>query len=375
MEFKIKNDYFNKAIGEVSSAISAKTPVPILTGIKLTACEDHLTLTGSNSDIVIEKVIPAAHEGAVLEIVKTGSIVVTSRYLTELIRKLPGDIHIKVNEKHNVTIISDEIITYINGFPAVEYPKLPEIENSHGIEISSAKLSGMIKQTVFAVSKNDTRPVLTGVHMIVNENHFSCAATDSHRLAFLETRIVSASKGSFIVPGSSLKELLKLLAHQEESEIQIFSSESYLVFKTKSIMLCSRLIEGKYPDVTGLIPNEAKTVIKLDVKKLLKGIDRACLFALEWKNNNVLLEIKEGTLKISSVSSAIGKIEETQPLLEITGERELSISLDGNFLMDALKAILEEHVLLCFSGSMKPVIVKPVSDESYIQLVSPVRSY
>ena len=375
MEFKIKNEFFNKAVGEVSSAISAKTPFPILTGIKLTACENHLRLTGSNSDIVIEKVIPAADEGAVLEIVKTGSVVVTSRYLTELIKKLPGDIHIKVNEKHNVTIISDEIITYINGFPAEQYPKLPEFANTHEIQISSVKLSAIIKQTVFAASKNDTRPVLTGVHMIVKENHFSCTATDSHRLAFLQTRIASASKGSFIVPGSSLKELLKLLAHQEESEVQIFSSESYLVFKTKSIMLCSRLIEGKYPDVTGLIPNEAKTVIKLDAKKLLKGIDRACLFALEWKNNNVLLEIKEGTLKISSVSSAIGKIEETQPLLEITGERELSISLDGNFLMDALKAIQEEHVLLSFSGSMKPVIIKPVSGESYIQLVSPVRSY
>ncbi|MBG9656999.1 DNA polymerase III subunit beta [Cytobacillus firmus] len=375
MEFKIKNEYFSKAIGEVSSAVSAKPPFPILTGIKLTACEDHLTLTGSNSDIVIEKVIPASDKGAGLEIAETGSVVVTSRYLTELVKKLPGDIHINVDEKNSMTVLSDEILTSLNGFPAEEYPALPDFEDSQGIEFSSAKLIEMIKQTVFAVSKNDTRPALTGVHMNFSGSSFSCAATDSHRLAFLETRILSPSNGSFIVPGSSLKELLKLLTHQEESEIQIFSSESYLVFKTKSIMLCSRLIEGKYPDVTGLIPNDAKTVIKLDAKKLLKGIDRASLFAHEWKNNNVLLEIKEGALKISSVSTAIGKIEETQPLLEITGEHELSISLDGNFLMDALKAIQEEHVLLSFSGSMRPVIIKPVSGESYIQLVSPVRSY
>jgi DNA polymerase III subunit beta len=375
MEFKIKNEYFSKAIGEVSSAVSAKPPFPILTGIKLTACKDHLTLTGSNSDIVIEKVIPASDKGAGLEIAETGSVVVTSRFLTELIKKLPGDIHIKVDEKNIMTVLSDEILTSLNGFPAEEYPALPEFEGSQGIEFSSAKLIEMIKQTVFAVSKNDTRPALTGVHMNFNGNRFSCAATDSHRLAFLETRTLSPSNGSFIVPGSSLKELLKLLAHQEESDIHIFSSENYLVFKTKSIMLCSRLIEGKYPDVNRLIPNEAKTVIKLDAKKLLKGTDRACLFAHEWKNNNVLMEIKEGALKISSVSTAIGKIEETQPLLEITGERELSISLDGNFLMDALKAIQEEHVLLSFSGSMRPVIIKPVSGESYIQLVSPVRSY
>ncbi|MGM0777146.1 MAG: DNA polymerase III subunit beta [Bacillota bacterium] len=375
MEFIIKNEYFHKAIAEVSSVVSAKTPFPILTGIKLTAGENHLTLTGSNTDIVIEKVIPATDEEAGLEIAETGSVVVTSRYLTELIKKLPGDIHIKANEKYSMTIMSDEILTSLNGFPAEEYPALPEFEDSQGIELSSAKLIEMIKQTVFAVSKNDTRPALTGVHMNFYGKSFSCAATDSHRLAFLETGIRYSFNGAFIVPGSSLKELLKLLAHQDESKVQIFSSESYLVFKTKSIMLCSRLIEGKYPDVTGLIPKEAKTVIKLDAKKLLKGIDRACLFAHEWKNNNVFLEIKEGALKISSVSSAIGKIEETLPLLEIIGERELSISLDGTFLMDALKAIQEEHVLLSFSGSMRPVIIKPVSGESYIQLVSPVRSY
>ncbi|WP_404355008.1 DNA polymerase III subunit beta [Cytobacillus firmus] len=375
MEFIIKNEYFHKAIAEVSSVVSAKTPFPILTGIKLTAGENHLTLTGSNTDIVIEKVIPATDEEAGLKIAETGSVVVTSRYLTELIKKLPGDIHIKADEKYSMTIMSDEILTSLNGFPAEEYPALPEFEDSQGIELSSAKLIEMIKQTVFAVSKNDTRPALTGVHMNFYGKSFSCAATDSHRLAFLETGIRYSFNGSFIVPGSSLKELLKLLAHQDESKVQIFSSESYLVFKTKSIMLCSRLIEGKYPDVTGLIPKEAKTVIKLDAKKLLKGIDRACLFAHEWKNNNVFLEIKEGALKISSVSSAIGKIEETQPLIELTGERELSISLDGNFLMDALKAIQEDHVLLSFSGSMRPVIIKPVSSESYIQLVSPVRSY
>ncbi|MCM3707274.1 MULTISPECIES: DNA polymerase III subunit beta [Cytobacillus] len=374
MEFIIKNEYFYKAIGEVNSVVSANTPFPILTGIKLTACDDHIILTGSSSDIIIEKFIHASDEGARLEIAETGSVVVTSRYLTELIKKLPGDIHIKVDEKNSMIVQSDEILTSLNGFPAEEYPALPEIEDSHGIEFSSVKLIEMIKKTVFAVSKNDTKPALTGVHMNFNGNSFSCAATDSHQLAFLETKIHYPSNGSFIVPGSSLKELSKLLAHQEESKVQIFSTESYLVFKTKSTMLCSRLISENYPDISGLIPKEAKTVIKMDAKKLLQGIDRACLFAHEWKNNNVLLEIKEGALKISSVSSAIGKIEETQPLLEINGERELSISLDGNFLMDALKALKEEQVLLSFSGSMRPVIIKSVSSESYIQLVSPVRS-
>src|SRR5690606_12098119 len=140
-----------------------------------------LTLTGSNSDIVIEKVISAYDEEAGLKITETGSVVAASRYLTELIKKLPSDIHIRVDEKNRITVRSDEILTSLNGFPAEEYPVLPEFKDTEGIAFSSAKLIEMIKQTVFAVSKNGTRPALTGVHMNFNGNSFSCAATDSYR--------------------------------------------------------------------------------------------------------------------------------------------------------------------------------------------------
>jgi DNA polymerase III subunit beta len=377
MEFRIDSEWFSKAISDVSKAVSMKTPFPILTGIKITAHQDSLMLIGSSSDLIIEKMIPLTIDGEkILEVNQTGSVVLTAKYLSEIVKKLPrGNMHVKADEKQMITLQSDEIVTSLNGFRSEEYPSLPEIDETNHVRISSSELIDMIKQTAFAVAKNETRPILTGVNLSFEGNRLTCAATNSHRLAVRELPIDSTIKGSFIVPSTSLNELIKLI-HNKTDFIHIVVSESYMAFKSDTASLYSRLIEGNYPTVSGLLPKDAKTVITLDTKKLLKGIDRACLFASEWKNNNVYVEIKDGTkIMISSNSSEIGKIEETQPIKSIDGERELSISLDGNFLMDALRAIKEEEIRVSFGGSMKPVLIEPIGNSTCLHLISPVRSY
>jgi DNA polymerase III subunit beta len=377
MEFRIDSEWFSKAISDVSKAVSMKTPFPILTGIKITAHQDSLMLIGSNSDLIIEKMIPLTIDGEkILEVNQTGSVVLTAKYLSEIVKKLPrGNMHVKADEKQMITLQSDEIVTSLNGFRSEEYPSLPQIDETNHVRVSSSEIIDMIKQTAFAVAKNETRPILTGVNLSFEGNRLTCAATNSHRLAVRELPIDSTIKGSFIVPSTSLNELIKLI-HNKTDFIHIVVSESYMAFKSDTASLYSRLIEGNYPTVSGLLPKDAKTVITLDTKKLLKGIDRACLFASEWKNNNVYVEIKDGTkIMISSNSSEIGKIEETQPIKSIDGERELSISLDGNFLMDALRAIKEEEIRVSFGGSMKPVLIEPIGNSTCLHLISPVRSY
>ncbi|AWE07632.1 DNA polymerase III subunit beta [Lysinibacillus sp. 2017] len=376
MEFIIDNEYFNKAISDVSKAVSLKTPFPILTGIKMTACDNCLILVGSNSDIVIEKIIPFTIDGVqVLDVYKTGSVVISAKYLSEIVKKLPDKIHFKVNEKQLVTIQSNEIITNLQGFSAEDYPSFPQIDEAEYIEIPSVELIEIIKQTVFAVSKSESRPVLTGVNMSFKDNQLTCVATNSQRLALRELAIESSLNGSFIVPGTSLNELTKLI-NNESGVIHIFVIDNYIVFKLNTISLFSRLIGGNYPNVSGLLPSNSKTIITLNTNQLLKGIDRACLFASEWKNNNVNLEINDGTkIKISSNSSEIGKIEETQTIKTINGEIDLSISLDGSFLMDALKVIKEEEIRISFGGPMKPILIEPIDNSSFIHLISPVRSY
>jgi DNA polymerase III subunit beta len=376
MEFIIDHECFTKAISDVNKAVSLKTPFPILSGIKIIATYNGLILIGSNSDIVIEKVIPLTSEGVtVLEVYETGSVVISAKYLYEIVKKLPAKVHLRVNEKQFVTIQSDEIVTNLYGFHSEEYPNLPQIDETHFTKISSIELIEIIKQTAFAVSKSESRPVLTGVNMSFKENRLTCVGTNSQRLALRELALETSINGSFIVPSTSLNELTKLL-NNDSGVIRIFVTDSYMVFKTNSISLFSRLIEGNYPNITGLLPTNPKTIITVDTNQLLMGIDRACLFASEWKHNNVHLEINNnGTrLKISSNSSEIGRIEETQQIKTIKGETDLRISLDGNFLIDALKVIKEEEIRLSFGGAMRPVLIEPIDHSSYLHLISPVRS-
>ncbi|WP_010649787.1 DNA polymerase III subunit beta [Oceanobacillus massiliensis] len=376
MEFKINNDYFNKAISDVSKAVSSKTPHPILTGIKIVAKADSLTLIGSNSDIVIEREIPKASEGLnILEVYETGSVVISAKYLCEIIKKLPNDIYIKVNENQSMTIQSEEIVTKLNGLNAKEYPKLPEFKLSNSIRIASDVLLDIIKQTVFAASKSETRPVLTGVNFYFQKDLLTCVATNSQRLSLVDHKIQSNLNGSFIVPSTSLIEFLKLI-NSYTKEIDIFVTETNILFKSNTISLYSRLIEGSYPNISGLIPRKSSTMVTLDTKQLLKGIERACIFASEWRNNNINFQIEDKSkIKISSKSSDVGQVEEIQYIKSISGEADLNVSIDGNFMMDALKTIKEGEVSLSFNGSMRPILIVPFGNDSHLQLISPVRSY
>ena len=376
MEFIVHNDYFNEALSDVSKSVTTKLLLPILSGIKITAQQDCLILIGSNSNIVIEKILPLELNGIpILQVIETGSVVLPAKYLCEIAKKLPGKIYIKVNEKNAARIQSDDIMIQLNGFSSDQYPSYPSIDTDPFIQITSSSLMEIIKQTTFAVSKNETRPVLTGVNILCKENKLTCVATNSHRLALREMPIQSSVEGSFIVPGTSLTELTKLM-NNEEGFIQIYITASYIVFKTTTVTLYSRLIEGNYPDISRLIPKDPKTILLLDTKKLLKGIDRACLFASEWKNNNVYLEMINGEqLRISSNSTEMGRIEEVQEVIKVQGTKELGISLDGDFLLDALKAINEKEIQMSFGGALKPVLIEPADNPSCLHLISPVRSY
>ncbi|WP_456276345.1 DNA polymerase III subunit beta [Bacillus sp. AK128] len=375
MEFKINSDYLNKAIVDVTKAVSSKTTLPVLTGIKIIAKTDHIMLIGSNSEIIIERKVPECSDGGrMLEVFQTGSVVIPAKYFSEITKKLPGDIYIKAKHDHTVTIQSEDIISKLNGFSGEEFPSLPELQASQYFRVTSDQLVEMIKQTVFATSKNETRPVLTGVNFSFEEDLLTCVATNSHRLALRKCEVSSELRGSFIVPSSALHEFVKLFG-SNKTDINIFANETTILFKSHNLSLYSRLIEGVYPNVSSLIPEETSTIITLDTNQLLRGIDRASIFASEWKNNNINFRLSEGSkIIMATKSTEMGQIEETQPVKKILGDGELTITLDGNFMMDALKAIKEVEVQLCFQGTMRPILVIPVGNDSYLQLISPVRS-
>ncbi|MBS9803566.1 DNA polymerase III subunit beta [Bacillus cereus] len=376
MEFIVNHKQFTQALSEVNKAISTKSLIPILSGIKITADQSGITLIASNSNIFIEKFIPVSIEDEkIATILKAGTIVVPAKYFIEIIKKMPSDIVIKSKNEQIITIQSDEITLSLNGFSANEFPNVPLIDNHAEIQVETEQLIEVFKQTVFAVAKNESRPVLTGVHIELSNNKLICAATDSHRLAIHETLLSSDVKANCIVPSATISELLKLMNSNSEF-VYIYLSESHIIFTLGTTTLYSRLIEGKYPNISNLIPNEFKTVINVDRKKILQGVDRSSLLASEWTNNNVNLEIiNESTIKISSNASQIGKISETQQIDAIQGEKQLNISFDGRFMVDALRAIKEETITLSFGGSMRPILIEAGEQSAAVHLISPVRAY
>ncbi|PHG66842.1 DNA polymerase III subunit beta [Bacillus toyonensis] len=376
MEFIVNHKHITQALSEVSKAISTKVLIPILSGIKITADQSGITLIASNSNVFIKKFIPNSIEDEqIATILQAGTIVVPAKYFIEIIKKMPSDIVIKSKNEQIITIQSEEITLNLNGLPANEFPNVPFIEDHAEIQVETEQLIEVFKQTVFAVAKNESRPVLTGVHIELDHNKLVCAATDSHRLAIRETLISSDAKANCIVPSATISELLKLMNSHTEF-VYIYLSDSHVIFTFGTTTLYSRLIEGKYPNISNLIPNEFQTVINVERKKILQGVDRSSLLASEWANNNVNLEIiNESTIKISSNASQIGKIAETQQVDAIQGEKQLNISFDGRFMVDALRAITEEMVTLSFGGSMRPILIEAGEQSAAVHLISPVRAY
>lgn len=375
MEFKVNYSSFANAVSEINRVVSSKNVIPILSGIKIDANQNGLKLTGSNTDIFLERTIPLRIKGEILvEISEYGSIVVLSNYLNEIVKKLPESIFIKSGSSDSIILKSGDIETRLKGFNSNEYPKLPDMNHNKSVKIHYGKLMQAIKQTVFAVAKDEDKPPLTGVKMDFGHNKLSCTATDSRRLARQEIHIESEITESFIVPSTTLSELINL-KETDSTIVNIYYTNNFIAFKTPNRSLYSRLIEGTYPNTQSLVPTESKATLTLDTQLLMDGIDRACVFSTEWRYNNVQLElVDDTTIRISSNSTEIGMIEEFQKNIQFDGENGIRMSFDGRTVLEALKRIQDEQVTISFFGLMKPIVIKPQSNSNCLHLISPVRT-
>lgn len=378
MKFIIQRDKLLQSVQDVLKAVSTRTTIPILTGIKLVTSEEGVTLTGSDSDISIESFIPSEEDGTVnVEVIQPGSVVLQARFFSEIIKKLPMDtVEIEVGS-HNMTVIrSGKSEFNLNGLDAEEYPLLPQIEEENVFRISADLIKNIIRQTVFAVSTSETRPILTGVNWQLENSELICTATDSHRLALRKAKVESDNNLScnVVIPGKSLSELSKILDDTNEL-IDIVVTENQVLFKAKNILFFSRLLDGNYPDTSRLIPSESKTTITVATKDFLQAIDRASLLAREGRNNVVKFNTFEtGLLEISSNSPEVGKVVEQVQSTSVDGE-ELKISFSAKYMMDALKALEGTEIVVNFTGAMRPFVIKALNDDNMLQLILPVRTY
>lgn len=379
MKITVQRDKLSNAVSHVSKAVSSRTTIPILTGIKIKADEEGLTLTASDSDVSIEVQIPLeeADEWGVT-VHQAGNIVLPARIFSEIVRKLPSnEIHIEADERLVTTIRSGQAEFSINGMDANEYPQLPHLEEEKVFSIPGDLLKTMIRQTVFGVSTSEMRPILTGLMWSLEQGKLRFVSTDSHRLASRTAMVECPEELSFhnvVVPGKSCNELVKIL-DEDQSPADIVVTDNQILVKSKHILFYSRLLEGTYPDTTRIIPQGSKTEITVNTKEFLQSIERASLLSREGKSNVVkMVTLPDGNVEITSNAPEIGKVTDVLQTKAMEGE-ELKISFNAKYMIDALRAIDSSEIKASFNGPMSPFVIRPTDHDWMLHLILPVRTY
>lgn len=379
MKFTINRSAFTAKLNDVLRAISSKTTIPILTGLKIDVSDTDVTLTGSDADITIQTVLPVSTEAFNLAIEQTGSIVLPARFFSEIIKKLPDKaVTIAVTDGFQTQITSGSAAFTINGQDANNYPHLPEIETTDGVQLAGDVLREIISQTVLAVSTQESRPILTGIHLVLAESQLTAVATDSHRLAQRKIALPQPVKQNYdiIIPGKSLTELSRMISDNQDA-VELRIAENQVLFVLGDTMFYSRLLEGNYPETSRLIPETEDTAIQLNAANFLAAIDRASLLSHESRNNVVKLSVTaaDKVAKITGNSPDVGNVEEAITTSEMDGA-DLEISFNPDYMKDALRSFGQSEIKLSFTTALRPFTLVPTENaENFIQLITPVRTY
>lgn len=380
MNFTINRSAFISQLNNVLRAISSKTTIPILTGLKMVVNEDNIVLTGSNSDITIESVINANNADNDLTIEETGAIVLPARFFSDIVKKLPDKkVTIEVTSGFQADITSGSAKFQINGQDAENFPHLPEIETNKSVTLPNDILKEVIRQTVIAVSKQESRPILAGVHMMLKDGVLTAVATDSHRLAQRKVVLENIDNGidfDVIIPGKSMEELSGMISDVHE-DVQMQVTENQVLFIFGNTHFYSRLLEGNYPETSQLIPQTADTTVELEAGTFLSSIERASLLSHESRNDVVKLSLKpsENLVRISGDSPDIGTVEEEVVTSALDGN-DLEISFNPNYMKDALRSFGQATIKISFTSPLRPFTLVPTEDqENFVHLITPVRTF
>ena len=371
MKFVIKKSILLENLVNTSKAISSKNLIPILTGIKFDLKEEGLYLSASDSDISIRTFI--AKED-IVDIITLGSVVISGKYIVEIIKKLPDkEIVIEVLDGYNTIIQTDGSEFNLNGIDPNEFPNLDLEETKNPIVLNPIIFKNIINQTFFATSLSETRPLLTGINFKLDGHNLEVIATDSYRLARKEIDLKENYENEFnlVIPGKNLVELSRILEDDKENiYLHIFNNK--VLFKYKNLVFLSRLISGTYPVSSNIIPDEFRIDIECNYSDLYDMIDRASLLTSDKDKNTIKLELRNKELIISSNSPEIGKVEEK---VSIDNDDSISISFSSKYMLEAIKSFNSEKIHLLMNNDNSPIIVKSDEEKSLIQLVLPIKTY
>ena len=376
IKFSINKNLFLQALMATKRAIGTKNAIPILSTIKIDVFEEHLVLTGSNGQISIENTIPTSNDNAGLLISSTGSVLLEAAFFINIVSSLPDiTLDFEEIEQHQVVLKSGKSEITLKGKDVDQYPRLQEMTTGTPLVLNTKLLKTIISETAFAASLQESRPILTGVHLVLSDNQiFKAVATDSHRMSQRQVQLEEvANNFDLVVPSKSLREISAVFTDDIES-IEVYFSDSQLLFKSDHISFYTRLLEGTYPDTDRLLNNQFETEVVFDTQSLRHAMERAFLISNATQNGTVKLEIADSRVSAHVNSPEVGRVNEELDTVSLSGQ-DLTISFNPTYLIEALKALKSETVTIRFLSPVRPFTLTPGEDaENFIQLITPVRT-
>jgi len=374
-------------IQTVQKGISSRIGLPIYNGILFEANEDNkVHLFATDLEIGIDCYIPA-------QVIETGSTVIPSRIISELIKKFPeGKIEIECTD-NNITTVKENNSNYkILGFSAEEFSNFPEIKMRAKIKLNQKLFKETIQQVIFSTSRDESKTFLNGALLKIIDNKIEVVTTDSHRLSLKKIKPISIEKTTtdeeieVIIPYRALSELSKLLLDNEEVFVEVKFGEKQIMFilfpdgQKNSIRIYSRLIEGQFPDYKQIIPDSFKTEIKINTEEFRDKMERIALFVREDlktvkvevinKENNQKEERCEMILKAESPSTG----EASEKISTFKKGEDITITFNTDYILDVLKIIKKENTIIKLNDPLNPAIINPNKDKNYIYILMPVRA-
>lgn len=366
MKISVDRDALLEQLQTVGRVASTRSAIQALSGVQLSASGDHCELRATDMDVGLRVPLTA-------DIVREGLVVLPARLLLDVVRSLPApQVSLELRSaQQDVEVVSGTATFDIRTLRADDFPPFPEPDSEAMVSVPTEAFVSTALKVAGSASRDETRPVLTGIHVSASERELRMVATDSYRLSVKETPLEQSLSSGFEVnvPARALQELARVAAHAAEEELRVAVQRNQIVFLLGRTILSSRLIEGQFPNYRQLLPESFEHELRVASVELTEVVRRISLLAQ--KNAPLRLAFTEGELTISAQTPDVGEARESLPVA-FQGEA-LEIGFNAEFLRAGLEAIEEGDVLLKLISPLRPGLIEAADASGFQYLIMPIR--